>query len=286
MGRLDSEMRCKVPVRYGAMFEGNEETLTTLMRKECGKKEFGTALQFLALDPVSAEALMLKTALSDIKSNETLLHSIAVGRSNREMTILKKKYFDMFAEDLSSTLDIDFGAPFEAIIPSCFRDNESRNDVDGTRGNEALEDDGEELLGDRKLATNEKGLPKLFGNSPNQCMKRLRLLNALKNGCDITEMLEAEMGGQLQGAAAHFIGMMVRPYDTIAGLIDKACAKKFGTNELLLTCTLIRYQCVLPQVNKAHMEAYGNSIKDRIQDEVRGVYRKLLLEIIAVGMGE
>jgi Annexin len=288
MGSMYSDTRCKVPVRYGTMFDGDGETLMKLMKSECGKKDFGTALQFLALDPISAEAHMIRKAIAGFGTNELLLYSIVVGRSNQEITILKKKYFDIFTKDLGSALDNDLGRSFEALILNCLQANEEEYDPDGKHNNAQLEDDCEKLykMAEGKFGTNEKGLFKLLCESPGQYMKQLSLLYAEKHGYTIPKVLENEMGGQLRGAALHLVGMKLKPYETIAGLIEKACAKKLGTNELLLTCTLIRYQRVLPQVDTAHIEAYGKSIKDRVQSEVGGLYRKLLLEILAVGMGE
>lgn len=73
--------------------------------------------------------------------------------------------------------------------------------------------------------------------------------------------------------------MKLKPYETLAKLIEKSCAG-FGTNETLLTTTLIRYQFVLKEVNVAHIELYGKSIRDRVKDETRGKYETLLLEVI------
>ena len=60
---------------------------------------------------------------------------------------------------------------------------------------------------------------------------------------------------------------------------QRSCAG-FGTNELLLTCTLLRYQKYLKFVNDAHLELFEKSIHDRVRDECKGNYEDLLLAII------
>jgi hypothetical protein len=59
LGSCTPDMRCKVPFRYEEMF-GKE--LQAVIKSECGNKDFGTALQFLAVDPVEAECDMVDRA--------------------------------------------------------------------------------------------------------------------------------------------------------------------------------------------------------------------------------
>jgi hypothetical protein len=90
---------------------------------------------------------------------------------------------------------------------------------------------------------------------------------------------EKELGGLSESAALFAIGMKLKPYETVAKLIKKACAG-FGTNEFLLTCCIIRYQGVMTQVDAAHIELFGKSIEDRVKNEVKGKYEKLLVELL------
>jgi hypothetical protein len=62
------------------------------MKSECGSRDFGTALQFLAVDPVHAECLMIEEACQGIGTYEMLLFSIICGRSNREIELLKVRF--------------------------------------------------------------------------------------------------------------------------------------------------------------------------------------------------
>jgi hypothetical protein len=59
MGGTTPEQRMFVGRRFEQMFN---KDLEKLMKSECGNRAFGTALQYLALDPVSAECEMIKDA--------------------------------------------------------------------------------------------------------------------------------------------------------------------------------------------------------------------------------
>jgi len=53
------EQRCKVHLKYKEMF-GKE--LKDVIKSECGKRAFGTALQYLSMAPDMAECQMLRDA--------------------------------------------------------------------------------------------------------------------------------------------------------------------------------------------------------------------------------
>jgi hypothetical protein len=86
MGSMSPETRCKLAIKYKEMF--NKE-LKDVLKSECGKRDFGTALQFMAQPPDAAEAGMVHKACSGIGTNELLLATILCGRSNKEVQALK-----------------------------------------------------------------------------------------------------------------------------------------------------------------------------------------------------
>ena len=94
--------------------------------------------------------------------------------------------------------------------------------------------------------------------------------------------MEKEIGGDAGRAGLFMLGMKIKPYETVAKLIEKAC-KGFGTNELLLTTTLIRYQKILNEVKVAYEEMTGKLLEETIKSETGGDYRRVLLEIAASG---
>jgi annexin A13 len=86
IGATTPDERCLLPIRYKALF-GKE--LVDVMKSECGNKDFGTAVQFLAVDPVTAECMMINAACKGVGTDELLLGTLICGRTNEEMDILK-----------------------------------------------------------------------------------------------------------------------------------------------------------------------------------------------------
>jgi Annexin len=144
-----------------------------------------------------------------------------------------------------------------------------------------MKDDIEKLyeMGQGKWGTNEKGLFKMVCAAPPTYLKQLNLKYSEKYGYTLTKVLEKELAGAVEKAAMFMIGMKLKPHEEVAKLIHKACAG-FGTNELLLSATLIRYQSILKPVMTAYVELYGKTLRDTITSETGGDLEKLLLEII------
>ena len=59
MGALTGEQRCFLASKYKQMFD---KDLKEVMKSECGKRDFGTALQLISLPPNVMEAHLLRKA--------------------------------------------------------------------------------------------------------------------------------------------------------------------------------------------------------------------------------
>jgi Annexin len=251
LGSQNAENRCKIAMRY-PLLHGKD--LKAVMKSECGNRDFGTALQFLAVPSHEMECDMIKKAVGGVGANRDILFPIVCGRSNKEMEILKKKYFELFTKDLGQVMAGELGGDMEALVLTCMQGSEESFDPD-FHTDELMIADMETIYkaGQGRIGTNEKGLFKILAQRPTEYMKTMNLKYADKYGYTIPKVLEKELGGKVEDAACFMIGMKLKPYETIAKLIKTACAG-FGTNELLLTCCLIRYQCVLKEVMVAHIE--------------------------------
>jgi len=90
--------RAQVAAKYE---EVHGKSLKKVMKSECGNRDFGTALQFLAVPSDQGECDMIKKACKGIGTNELELYPIICGRSNTEIDLLKKKYYKVNKGDKS-----------------------------------------------------------------------------------------------------------------------------------------------------------------------------------------
>lgn len=221
-----------------------------MMKSECGSRDFGTTLQLLAIPTHEMECDMITKACKGFGTNELVLYPIMCGRTNVEIEILKKKYFDHTGNDLGRVLDSELGGDLEKLIFNCLQAAEEDFDAE-FHTSELVEQDVETIYqaGQGSFGTDEAGFFKVLCSRPPEHLKAVNLEYADKHGYTLTKALETELGGHVADASMFMVGMKLKPFETIAKLIKKACAG-FGTNELLLTCCLLRYQSVLKSVNE------------------------------------
>lgn len=270
------EARCQIPLRYKEIYE---KELKAVMKSECGSRDFGIALQFLAVSPDAAECDMINKACRGLGTDEKVLFPIICGRSNKEMQILRKKYFELFSKDLGQVLDSELGGSFEQIIFNCLQASEEEYDPE-YHNEDKMKTDVAELysLGQGKWGTDEVGLFKILVASPPEYLKKLNYAYADAHDVTLFNILKTELGGKVKEATLFMLGMKVKPYETVANLIIEAC-KGFGTNELLLTTTVIRYHGILREVMAAYTEMKGEDLQDLIEREAGGDYERLLIEL-------
>lgn len=273
LGSISQENRYKVPVRYEQMFE---KKLYDVVKSECGSKPFGKTLQYLSVNPVEAECEMIHAACKGAGTDEFLLVTIIAGRSNKEIDILKKAYFDRFSKDLGSLIASEAGGHFEQLLMSALQGVEEEYD-ESVHDASRIKEDIKKLhdMGLGKIGCDEAAVFKFLVMSPAEYLKKVNIEYAEETGFTLSKALEHELKGDTEAAASFLIGIKTKPYEEVAKVINKACSG-VGTNEALLQATLIRYQGILDEVKVAHVDMFGKTIGDRIESETRGGYESLL----------
>lgn len=270
--------RMQVSARYHQKFDAK---LSDKLKDECGSGDFGQALQFITADPVSAECAMINESCSGLGTHKVLLFTILSGRSNKDVEILKKQFFDLYGKDLGQVLDGELGGAFEKFVFNVLQADEKV--YDAAYFTEAkVQEDIKELyeMGQGQMGSDAAGLFKILVSSPAEHIQKLNLAYAEKYGYTLSKLIETELSGKTDDAASFMLGMKLKPYEEVAKLIRRAAAG-MGCDEFLLTSTLLRYQIILKEVNVAHVELYKKSITDRLEEETKGDLKELLLGIVA-----
>jgi Annexin len=171
------------------------------------------------------------------------------------------------------------GGKFEKLIFNCLQGIEEAYDA-GYHTADLVSKDVAAFykMSEGKFGTDESGLFKLLCARPSEHLKKVNMAYADRHDVTLFKVMDTELGGQLRDATLFLVGMKIKPYDTVAKLIKTAC-KGVGTNELLLSSTLIRYQSCLKEVMAAYEELYGQSLREVIKKEVGGDFRRLLTEL-------
>lgn len=129
------------------------------------------------------------------------------------------------------------------------------------------------------FGTDERSIFKILCASPPEHIQKISEVYSAKYGYTLLKAMEKELSGNARDGTIFLVGMKMKPFETMAQLIKSACAG-IGTDELLLTSCIIRYQMVMKDVMAAHIELFGKSVHDRVRSECRGDYKNLLLAVL------
>mmetsp|Transcript_1071 Transcript_1071/g.2348 ORF Transcript_1071/g.2348 Transcript_1071/m.2348 type:complete len:335 (+) Transcript_1071:139-1143(+) len=273
----DGTERWKMALRYPELYDG--KSLSELMKKEF-RGDFGHGMTMLAMPLDEAEAYMLKSAFKGVGCNVDVVYSVLTGRTNEELNLVKKKFFKLYTKDLGKVVASELHGDMERLVFNCLQSGEEAYDEQYHTDDKA-KDDAEFLYkkGQGKWGTDEKSIFKVLCAAPPQYLEKINKAYTEKYDVTLFHALEKELSGNVKSGTVHMLGMKLRPLETIAKLIKSACAG-IGTDELLLTCCIIRYQHVMHQVMTAHIELFGKTIHERVRSECGGDYKKLLLAVL------
>lgn len=279
LGSKNVKERFLISYRYKEMY-GKE--LKELMKSE-NSGDFGFLTQLLALPAPEAEAKIIRKATKGLGTNEQLLWSVICGRSNEEIQILKKTYFKRYNKDLVALVGSELSGDIKKLHMACLQGMEEKYDPGYHNASKAEEDAitfykrGQ----GKKFGTDEQALFEIICKSPPQYLQMVDDAYVSKYNVNLEQALEKELRGKAEKAAIFTLGMKLHPYETVAKHIKSTCAG-MGTDELGLSCAILRYQHILPRVMIEHTNLTSKTVGDRIADETRGDYRDLLIEMVKV----
>jgi hypothetical protein len=276
LGSKDMSERFLIALRYKQKYD---QDLYELMKKE-NSGDFGTLTQLMALPIPEAEAKIIRIATKGIGTNEKLLYSVICGRSNEEIDLLKKAYYKRYNKDLSILVAKEVGGDLEKLAMCCLQGMEEKFDPSYHTESKAEEDaKAFYKAGQGKtFGTDEKALFEIICKCPPEYLQMVNLAYVNKYDVSLEYALKKELRGKVEDAAVYHLSMKLNPFKTMAEHIKSTCSG-VGTDELGLSCAIVRFQNVLPNVMIEHNAEYGKTLQERLMDETGGDYQNLLLEI-------
>jgi len=278
LGSKDVHERYLIAYRYKETYN---QDLKDLMRKETSGN-FGVLIKLLAMPIPEAEAKIINMATKGMGTNEKLLWPVICGRSNEEIEILEKVYFKKYNKDLSLLVASELSGVLKKLHMACLQAMEETYDPTYHNESKAVEDaDAFHAAGEGKWGTDEAALFDIICKAPPKYLQMIDDAYVAKHNRNLERALEKELSGKGKKAAIFHLNMKLNPYQTAAEHIKSTCAG-IGTDELGLSCAILRYQTILPHVMVEHINISSKTVEERVVSETSGYYQKLLVQMIKV----
>jgi len=170
------------------------------------------------------------------------------------------------------------------VLLACLNGSEDEYDPGNVHTEDKAREDAIEFYkaGQGKFfGTDEHRFLQVLCSSPPQHLMEVNKQYAEEYGYTMSKAIEKELSGDAKDAALYLLGMKLNPGKTVAKLVKKAC-EGIGTDELLLTSTLIRYQRMLPEANDAFGRMYAETIQDCVSKEQGGNLGRLYARLLSI----
>ncbi|KAL4150179.1 hypothetical protein PRNP1_009584 [Phytophthora ramorum] len=275
LGTKSADQRYIISVRYQQLY--GKELKKVLKGETSG--HFGRLLQLISRPLPEAEAAIIRKATKGLGTKEKLIYPIVMGRTNVELAILKRTYFDKFGHDLGSVLDGELSGDLKKVILAALQAPlEQFNPALHTP--QKAEADAKALYkaGQGRLGTDERTFIGILVTSPPQHLRAVNAAYVMKHKNDLIKAVKKEFGGDAEDALLFLVRMALEPLELLSELFEKTM-KGFGTDEDALSAALVRYQLVMRDICPVYKKTYRKELRDRIHGEVSGDYRKLLLAV-------
>ncbi|EGZ26406.1 hypothetical protein PHYSODRAFT_258713 [Phytophthora sojae] len=275
LGSKSPETRNLIALRYKELYR---QPLKSLLKSETSG-DFGRLLRMISTPLPETEAQILRDATKGMGSTESLIVQILSGRSNEEMNILKRTYFDLVGKDLAVTLNSELSGDFRKVVMAVLQSSQVPYNP-AVHNAAKAEEEAIALYkaGQGRLGTNEEVFIGILVKAPPEFLKMMDAVYVAKYNNNIAKAVDKEFSGDAKKSLNYLVRSTIDPYPAIAEVFEKTM-KGFGTDETGLSTALVRYQSVLPHVKAAYKKLYHEELRDRISGETSGDYKRLLLEV-------
>ena len=241
--------------------------------------DLGKCIQAMYLTPVDYDCKELYKAMKGGGTDEDTLIEIIGSRSNSHLKKLIERYQVLYKANLEEEVASETSGDVKRLLISTLQCNRGENqnlDIN------ALNQDLQELYeaGEGQWGTDESAFNKIFSiRSPAE----LRYLNnkyAEVAGKSLFSVIDSEFGGDLAVLYKTILLAQANPPEYFAERIRKACVGG-GTNDNLLIRVLVtRDEIDLKEINQVYKQKYNMTLREQIEDECSGEYKKLLVAMV------
>lgn len=284
LGPVSPNDRALIAYRYEELYQTK---LRDLVKSETSG-DFNYALQLATFTLPQAEAYILFHAMKGFGTSEQLVYPIVLGRTNEEIAVLKKTFYEMYDQDLSVMANDDLSGEFHQIVTTALQAVQVEY-KSSFHTKAKAEEDVEKIYkaGEGKWGTDEGAFIKTLLQSPPKHLQKIEEIYNDKYKHGLVYAIESEFSGSSATALSFYVRLSLDPWTTLAELFSNAM-DGIGTDECALSAAIIRYHPYLRKIKNAFENKNKISLRERVHGETEGKYQELLLHLIdaPVSIGE
>ncbi|KIE03128.1 annexin XIV, partial [Metarhizium majus ARSEF 297] len=243
---------------------------------------FEDGLVQLAYGPLLADVHNLRDAMKGIGTKESVLNDVLLGRSNADIKAIKGAYRQQFGRSLEQDVKGDLSMKTERHFLMVLAANraEDAEPVDPRKVDDAVMHLYQATEG--RMGTDEILVCQILTSHNDNQIRAIAHTYRQKFNRDLAKVIDSEFSGHMRDALLFQLGHAVDKYMHAAELLEETM-RGAGTKDYLLVLRVVRLHwdhTMLSNVKAAYQQRYRRSLASRIDGEVSGDYKRLMLACI------
>lgn len=237
--------------------------------------DYEKALVGTVLSRPEWDAKCLRSFMKGVGTDERAMIQTLAHRTTAEIEAIKAAYLTMYGKTLAHDIEGDTSGLTKKFFLALV--NNPRNESEKVDPVEVSQDVNQLYYsGQGKWGTDEDAFIKIITKHGNNYLKALNLAYGRAYGDTLVKAVQKEMSGWL----AEGLEAMVTDHDRYYASLLHEAVDGVGTKDDLLIRILTSRRHRLYDINNAFMTLYGKSIPARIESEVSGNYKRVVVGIV------
>ena len=240
--------------------------------------DFKDTVVALFQDPVTFDCYSLNKAMKGLSTNEDTLIEILTTRNNQYISLIKKRYQEIYGKSLESELSSELSGDLKKVMLTLSSGTRSENLNPKAEECEVL---AEKLYkaGEKRWGTDEKVFYDILTKSSIEELKSIDRIYEKKHKHGLITAIDKEFSGKMKKLLQTIVASSINPSEYFATRIFYAI-DGLGTKDTLLIRTIVtRNEIDINQIMEGYQRMFKRDMIKDIKGDTSGNYMILLVEL-------